>query len=103
MKRKAIFAKELRALMYGFGDVQNPLSESIEVLDELLEWFIVDLSTRAQKKATSQKLKTTDFLTALEGDLKKVARAHELLALDKELKQARATFGDTVQLEISKN
>ncbi|KAJ3000883.1 hypothetical protein HDV02_002346 [Globomyces sp. JEL0801] len=56
--------------MYGFGDHQNPLPESIE-----------------------------DFLKALEGDNKKIARAHELLNLDKELKAARATFGDAVQLE----
>ncbi|KAI8898684.1 hypothetical protein BC833DRAFT_588840 [Globomyces pollinis-pini] len=43
MKRKSIFAKDIRNLMYGFGDHQNPLPESIEVMDELLEWFIVDL------------------------------------------------------------
>jgi transcription initiation factor TFIID subunit 13 len=100
--RKPVFAKEIRALMYGFGDVANPLPESIEIMDELLEWFIVDLCEQAQKRSTSSKLKTTDFLLALEKDAKKSARAHELLALDKELKQARATFGDTVQMEMNR-
>jgi transcription initiation factor TFIID subunit 13 len=100
--RTPVFPKEIKALMYGFGDQSNPVQESIEVMDELLEWFIVDLCQNAQNKSTTNKLKTTDFLLALEGDAKKSARAHELLALDKELKQARATFGDTVQMEMSK-
>jgi transcription initiation factor TFIID subunit 13 len=100
MKRKGIFSKDIRALMYGFGDDPNPLPESVEVLDELLEWFIIDLCENASKKCCTPKLKTSDFLTALEKDGKKLARAHELLALDKELKQARATFGDTVQAEM---
>jgi transcription initiation factor TFIID subunit 13 len=103
MDRKTLFAKDIKALMYGFGDVSNPLPESVEVMDELLEWFIIDLCERAQRKSTFQKLKTTDFLLALENDPKKSARAHELLALDKELKQARATFGDTVQIEMNKS
>jgi hypothetical protein len=37
----------------------------------------------------------------LEDDPKKLARAHELLSLDKELKQARATFGDSVKMEMA--
>ncbi len=36
--------------------------------------------------------KTHDFLAALRGDPKKLARAHELLAMERELKQARAAF-----------
>lgn len=98
-----VFQKELANLMYGFGDDPNPLPESVECLEELLDWFVIDLSERAQSKATSQKLKTADFLAALEGDSKKLARgnccftrAHELLNLDKVLKQARSTFGDSV-------
>jgi transcription initiation factor TFIID subunit 13 len=89
--------------MYGFGDVANPLQESADVVDELLEWFIKDLCENAAKKCCTPKLKTSDFLQALENDEKKLARAHELLSLDKELKQARATFGDTVQLEMAAN
>jgi transcription initiation factor TFIID subunit 13 len=97
MKRKrGIFQKEISNLMYGFGDVPNPLPESVECLEELLDWFVLDLCERAQKRAATAKLKTSDFLLALEGDGKKLARAHELLTLDKVLKQARSTFGDAV-------
>ena len=97
MKRKRLlFQKELSSLMYGFGDDLNPLPESVELLEELLDWFVIDLSKRALEKAVNLKLKTSDFLQALEGDGKKLARAHELLNLDKVLKQARSTFGDAV-------
>lgn len=100
MQRKNVFGKEIRALMYGFGDHSNPLPESVAIMDELLEWFMVDLATRASAR-TCSKLKTSDFLAVLEKDEKKFARAHELLNLDKELKLARATFGDTVQIEMA--
>jgi transcription initiation factor TFIID subunit 13 len=95
------FQKDIKALMYGFGDVRNPIQESVDVVDELLELFIVDLCEKAVKYSTSTKVKTSDFLKALEGDVKKEARAHELLNLDKELKAARATFGESVSLEIT--
>ena len=42
--------------------------------------------------AATAKVKTSDFLHVLRKDPNKYARAKELLALDKELKQARATF-----------
>ncbi|KAJ3325964.1 hypothetical protein HDV06_002349 [Boothiomyces sp. JEL0866] len=90
MKRKRQFGKDIRALMYGFGDDPNPLPETIDC-------------EQAQKKSTTPKLKTSDFLAALENDPKKLARAHELLNLDKELKLARATFGDAVQVEMASN
>ncbi|KAJ3277097.1 hypothetical protein HDV01_000149 [Terramyces sp. JEL0728] len=101
MKRKRQWGKDIRALMYGFGDDPNPLPETMDVMDELLDWFITDLCEQAQKKSTTPKLKTSDFLAALENDPKKLARAHELLNLDKELKLARATFGDAVQVEMA--
>lgn len=74
--------------------------ESVAILDEMLIDFIVDLTEKSSKLSVG-KIKTNDFLQQLEGDEKKLARAHELLYLDKELKQARATFGDSVKLELA--
>ncbi len=85
--------------MYGFGDVQNPIPQTVDVMDELLEWFITDLCETAQKKAPTSKLKTADYLAALEGQPKKLARAHELLSLDKELKLARSTFNENIMAD----
>ncbi|KAJ3303294.1 Transcription initiation factor TFIID subunit 13 [Kappamyces sp. JEL0829] len=85
--------------MYGFGDVSQPLQESVDVMDELLDWFVADLCESAAKKSSTTKLKTSDFLSALEGQPKKLARAHELLTLDKELKMARATFNENIMAD----
>ena len=78
--------------MYGYGDSPNPQQESVDVMEEILEWYILDLCEKALKTQTGSKLKTSDFLHALAKDPKKLARAHELLTLDKELKSARAAF-----------
>ena len=100
MQRKLLFPKEIKSLMFGFGDQINPLPESISLLDELLQEFMQDLCESAMK-FNNQKLKTNDFLQALERDEKKLSRAYELLSLDKELKMARATFGDSVKMELA--
>lgn len=38
-----MFSKELRCLMYGFGDDQNPYTESVELLEDLVIEFITDM------------------------------------------------------------
>lgn len=70
-RRKVLYPKEIKQLMYGSGDVPNPLDESVEVMDECLEWFLVDLCNQALQNAHGGRLRTTDFLTALAGDPKK--------------------------------
>ncbi|KAJ3087759.1 hypothetical protein HK102_010338, partial [Quaeritorhiza haematococci] len=47
---------------------------------------------QVSRQSTGSKLKTTDFLNVLRKDPKKYGRARELIALDKELRRARATF-----------
>lgn len=41
--KKKMFSKELRCLMYGFGDDQNPYTESVELLEDLVIEFITDM------------------------------------------------------------
>ncbi|WFD29696.1 hypothetical protein MSPP1_000707 [Malassezia sp. CBS 17886] len=43
-----LFYKDLRLLMYAYGDVANPLPESISVLEEMTVDFLVDLCLRAE-------------------------------------------------------
>ncbi|KAJ8033279.1 Transcription initiation factor TFIID subunit 13 [Holothuria leucospilota] len=42
-KKKRIFSKELRCMMYGFGDDQNPYTESVELLEDLVVEFITEM------------------------------------------------------------
>ncbi|XP_074226194.1 transcription initiation factor TFIID subunit 13 isoform X2 [Camelus bactrianus] len=43
-KRKRLFSKELRCMMYGFGDDQNPYTESVDILEDLVIEFITEMS-----------------------------------------------------------
>ncbi|XP_077883058.1 transcription initiation factor TFIID subunit 13 isoform X3 [Ictidomys tridecemlineatus] len=42
-KRKRLFSKELRCMMYGFGDDQNPYTESVDILEDLVIEFITEM------------------------------------------------------------
>ncbi|XP_017708123.1 PREDICTED: transcription initiation factor TFIID subunit 13, partial [Rhinopithecus bieti] len=44
-KRKRLFSKELRCMMYGFGDDQNPYTESVDILEDLVIEFITEMKT----------------------------------------------------------
>ena len=42
-KRKRLFSNELRCMMYGFGDDQNPYTESVDILEDLVIEFITEM------------------------------------------------------------
>lgn len=44
--RKRYFSKELRCMMYGFGDDQNPYTESVDLLEDLVIEFITETTHR---------------------------------------------------------
>ncbi len=41
---------DLKSMMYGFGDDKNPLDETVELVDDYLNDFIINLSKRALKR-----------------------------------------------------
>jgi len=41
--RRRIFSKELRCMMYGFGDDQNPYTESVDFLEDLVIEYITEM------------------------------------------------------------
>lgn len=42
--RKRLFSKELRCMMYGFGDDQNPYTESVDIIEDLVIEFITEMT-----------------------------------------------------------
>ncbi|ELR14637.1 transcription initiation factor tfiid subunit 13, putative [Acanthamoeba castellanii str. Neff] len=81
VKRKRMFTRELQAMMYGFGDVSNPLPESIDLLEDMVVEYVVEMTQKALQ------------LTTKKGkDQKRHDRALELLRMSEELKRARASF-----------
>lgn len=74
---------------------QEPLSETVRVLDEVVTDFIIETCHTAAQCATyarRQKIKVDDFRFALRRDPVKLGRVHELLRVERELKEARRAF-----------
>ncbi|KAI9755353.1 MAG: Transcription initiation factor TFIID subunit 13 [Lichina confinis] len=91
------FAKELRLLMYAYGDDREPLDETVKVFDEIVTDFIIETcheASRSAQHARRQKIKVDDFRFALRKDAVKLGRVQELLQMDKVLKDWRKAFNE---------
>nr|XP_055195570.1 transcription initiation factor TFIID subunit 13 isoform X2 [Nyctereutes procyonoides] len=53
-KRKRLFSKELRCMMYGFGDDQNPYTESVDILEDLVIEFITEMIIHLGEHASAR-------------------------------------------------
>lgn len=92
--RKRLFSKELRCMMYGFGDDQNPYTESVDLLEDLVLEFITQMTQRAMEVGRSGRVQVEDVLYLVRKDKKKYARVHDLLNMNEELKKARKAFDE---------
>ncbi|KAG9287257.1 hypothetical protein G9A89_008887 [Geosiphon pyriformis] len=99
-EKKGLFAKDLSQLMYGFGDVPNPASDTVNVLEEMVIDYITEMCIKASQVAgTRSKVKVEDFKFLLRNDPKKLARVEELLYMSEDIKRARQSF-DPKEMEI---
>jgi transcription initiation factor TFIID subunit 13 len=109
--------------MYGFGDDRNPANDSVNVMEEILIEYIIDvvrshfrlslprpwdsltcpreLLTQLQCQTAAgptrkTRLSVEDLRRALSrpADAKKLARMEELLFMQEDIKRARAQFDD---------
>ena len=103
--------------MYGFGDDRNPANDTVNVMEEILVEYIVDVvrnhicpirysrdrpSSRAQCQTAlapgkKSRLSIEDLRRALSrpADAKKLARMEELLFMQEDIKRARAQFEES--------
>ncbi|CAG8514332.1 10677_t:CDS:2 [Acaulospora morrowiae] len=89
---KGLFTKDIRLLMYGFGDEPNPAPDSINVMEELVVDYITEMCHKATDIAKERKVNVEDFKFILRNDPKKLARVEELLHMEQEIKRARQNF-----------
>ncbi|KAG8217533.1 transcription initiation factor IID, 18kD subunit-domain-containing protein [Butyriboletus roseoflavus] len=94
---KGLFMKELKNLMYGFGDDRNPATDTVNVMEEILVEFIVDVCQTAGGPQRKTRLSIEDLRRALSrpADAKKLARMEELLFMQEDIKRARAQFEES--------
>lgn len=92
-RKRGLFSKELRAMMYGYGDDSDPLQETMHLVEDVLVDYITDMMHKAQDVASRRgKLTTEDIMFLVRKDPRKFARVKELLAMNEELKRARKAF-----------
>lgn len=89
-------AKDLAALMYAYGDVANPLPETVRVLDEVMTEFLEGICFEASRHATvagRQKLKFDDFEFSLRRQPEYLGKIRSMFEKRKEITKMRKTFG----------
>lgn len=90
MARRTTFNKEIRQMMYGYGDVSNPRQDTAELIEKYTVDYIQTLLTNTMNMASIKgKTKTEDLLWMLRNDRLKYNRVRDLLVINEELKNAR--------------
>ena len=82
----------VKNFLYAFGDDEQPLPETVRVLDELVTDFVIEtchIAARSAAYSNRQKIKVDDFKFAIRGGELMLGRVQELLLLDKQLKATR--------------
>ena len=93
-RKKRLFAKELRCMMYGFGDDQNPYTETVDMLEDLVIHFIGDIALKALEVGRSGRVTVEDVMYLVRRDPRKYSRVRDLLSMNEELKKARKAFDE---------
>ncbi|KAF7294915.1 hypothetical protein MIND_01029600 [Mycena indigotica] len=95
---RGLFTKELKNLMYGFGDDRNPANDTVNVMEEILIEYITDVCQTAAAENKRARLSIEDLRRALSrpADAKKLARMEELLFMQEDIKRARAQFEENM-------
>lgn len=105
-------------MMYGFGDDQNPYTESVDLLEDLVIEFITETTHRAMEIGRTGRVQVedivflvnwiifffrcryadhidnNDWLLQVRKDQRKYARVKDLLTMNEELKRARKAFDE---------
>ncbi|KAJ9515308.1 hypothetical protein QJQ45_006575 [Haematococcus lacustris] len=82
----------VRSMVYGFGDDESPLQETIDLVEEVLMHFLRDIMQRAVIAAADSlraKPDERDILFVVRKDPVKFARIKELLRMQQLVKQTR--------------
>lgn len=93
-RKRGLFTRDLRPMLYGFGDVPNPLPETVELVEELVVDYVTDMMHKAMEGSAQQRgrLAHQDIVFLVRKDERKYGRCLELLEMNEELKRARKNF-----------
>ncbi|KAF6019359.1 TAF13 [Bugula neritina] len=93
-KQRKIFAKELRCMLYGFGDDEQPYAETVDLLEHLVIEYLTDTTKKAMEVGRVGRVSVEDIIFIVRKDAKKYSRVKELLVMNEELRKARKAFDE---------
>lgn len=97
-ERKFLFRRELRSMLYGFGDEKQPNDDTLEVLEQIVTDYIKEVCRKALEVGKPNRINLEDIHYLIRRDPKKFCRVKELLSLSEELKKARKAFDDAKEI-----
>ncbi|CAD25282.1 TRANSCRIPTION INITIATION FACTOR TFIID [Encephalitozoon cuniculi GB-M1] len=91
--RRVNFMKDIKVMMYGYGDVVAPRYDTAEALHGyVLDYMSILLTNTHNMAQVKGKTKTEDLLYYLKRDRKKYSRVRHLLITNEEIKLAKKAF-----------
>ncbi|KAL8601846.1 Transcription initiation factor TFIID subunit 13 [Nucella lapillus] len=91
-KRKTMFSKELRCMLYGFGDDHNPFTEFVDLLEDMVVNYIAEMTKEAMVLGRPGRVEVENILYLIHREPTKYSRVKELLTMNEELRKARKAF-----------
>lgn len=93
-ERKRMFSKELRLTLFGYGDDQNPYTETVDFLEDLVLEFITSMTCRSMEMGRLGRVQVEDIIFLVRKEPRMYGRVRELLTMNEELKKARKAFDE---------
>uniref|UniRef100_A0A7E4V1G4 Transcription initiation factor TFIID subunit 13 n=1 Tax=Panagrellus redivivus TaxID=6233 RepID=A0A7E4V1G4_PANRE len=84
--------RELKTMLFGFGDVKEPLDETVDALHDIVIDYITSVCKKAVSLNAAKKLTLEDIHFLIRRDVRKYTRVRELLSMSELLKKARKDF-----------
>lgn len=95
-----IFDKELRVMMYGFGDDENPLPETVRLMEEIVLDYIANLAVKSTDIAHQhrrERPEVSDIKIIIRKDPQKLSRVRYLLEMKQEIRKATSAVEDSIE------
>ena len=69
-ERKRMFSKELRLTLFGYGDDQNPYTETVDFLEDLVLEFITNMTCKAMEIGRPGRVQVEDIVFLVRKELR---------------------------------
>ena len=90
--KKLSLTREIKFMMYGFGDDPCPYTQSTALIEDIVLNYINEIALKALNMGKKGKIAVEDILFLIRHDPKKHGRVKELLISNDEIKKARKGF-----------